>query len=63
MCIPVCFREAQLNMKLNLLVLKVQREEITIDQYVAAIKARVDRDKLLARYLTHTGRKTEAVSA
>ncbi|EWM20509.1 hypothetical protein Naga_100235g13 [Nannochloropsis gaditana] len=39
-------REAELNMKLNLLVLRVQREEITIDQYVSTLVERVKRDKV-----------------
>jgi hypothetical protein len=49
-------------MRLNVLVLKVQREEVTMDQYVTMVKERVTRDQLLARYLISQQRKVEAVS-
>lgn len=54
-------RQAQLNMRMNILVLKVQREELSLDQYTAMIKERIERDRLLARFLTKEGRKAEAV--
>lgn len=55
-------RTASLQMRLNVLVLKVQREEVTMDQYVSMVKERVTRDQLLARYLISQQRKVEAVS-
>ncbi|TFJ82506.1 hypothetical protein NSK_006184 [Nannochloropsis salina CCMP1776] len=41
-------------------VLRVQREEITIDQYVSTLVERVKRDKLLALYCSHQQKRVLA---
>jgi len=49
-----------LQTKMNMLVLKVQREELQLDQYLAMVKNRIYRDHVLSRYLYAAGRKQEA---
>lgn len=49
-----------LQTKMNMLVLKVQREELQLDQYLAMVKNRTYRDHVLSRYLYAAGRKQEA---
>ncbi|KAM3567559.1 hypothetical protein VYU27_010298, partial [Nannochloropsis oceanica] len=42
-------------------VLRVQREEITMEQYVSLLIERVKRDQLLALYQSKLGRRAQAL--
>ena len=50
-----------LKVKLAVLVGRVQREEISLDDYISSLQVAVERDKLLAHYCSLSGRNEEAL--
>jgi hypothetical protein len=54
-------REVLLEMKMADLVLRVQREQLSFEEYTRVVGERVQRDRVLALYLHRNGRTPEAV--
>lgn len=47
--------------KLAVLVARVEKEELTVEQYLSMLREATDRDKTLALYCSNNGRKDEAL--